>query len=196
MSDLTLDISTELSELGGKTKELKCNFPDCSEDIFSTYPALRKHLNKHYKPYHCTIPGCKNPQFGDKGGLDRHTREVHGSKRHYCPITSCKRHRTGFPRKYNLFEHQKRCHPSQSPNPLPSALRPSRDQTPSRNESMEDVQKLDDEVSSPELSVTGGLSTAGGGKVQAKLRALLALRAEIDRDIETLKKTVDILDES
>ena len=61
---------------------------------------------------------------------------------------------------------------------------------------MEDFQKSDEEGSSPEAEVTGDLTTAGGGKMQDKLRALLALRAEIDRDIDTLRRTVDILDES
>ncbi|PMD32933.1 hypothetical protein L207DRAFT_173614 [Hyaloscypha variabilis F] len=191
MSDPTLEIPTGTFALGGETKELKCTFPNCSEDTFST-----KHLNKHYKRFHCSIPDCKTPNFGDKGGLDRHTREVHGSKRHYCPITSCKRHRTGFPRKYNLFEHQKRCHPSQSPNPLPSVLRTSGDQTSYRSESMEDVRMSDEEGASPEVSVACELSAGGSGRVQEKLKALFALRAEIDRDIETLKRTVDILDES
>jgi len=194
MSDPTLDISTALPDLGRKTTELKCTFPNCSDDVFSTYSAFQKHLNRHTKPYHCSVPDCKTPQFGDKGGLDRHRREVHGPNRHYCPIVTCKRHRTGFPRKYNLFEHQKRCHP-QSPTISLSTRRPPREQSPSQFESMEDVRKSDEEVTSPELEVTGDLST-GGGKVQEKLRALLALRAEIDRDIETLRMTVDILDES
>lgn len=77
---------------------------------------FRKHESKHGKPYICHIPNCKHTRFGDKGGLDRHNREVHGSQTYYCPITSCKRHIRGFPRKYNLFEHQKRCHTQQSPN--------------------------------------------------------------------------------
>ena len=54
----------------------------------------------------------------------------------------------------------------------------------------------DEEGASPEVSATCELSAGGSGKVQEKLKALFALRAEIDRDIETLKRTVDILDES
>jgi hypothetical protein len=44
---------------------------------------------------------------------DRHKREVHEpTKLRCCPVVTCKRHTKGFPRKYNLFEHMKRCHPN------------------------------------------------------------------------------------
>jgi hypothetical protein len=119
----------------GYRPELRCSVLECSQDRkFSSESALRsahspsttnlmpalthfsKHEAKHSKPYICQVLNCKHTRFGDKGGLGRHNREVHGSQTHCCPITSCNRHVRGFPRKYNLFEHQKRCHSSQSPN--------------------------------------------------------------------------------
>jgi hypothetical protein len=125
----------ESGNTAGYRPELRCSVPQCSQDRkFSSESALRsvhsppttnlmpalthfrKHEAKHSKPYICQVPNCKHTRFGDKSGLDRHNREVHGSQTHFCPITSCKRHVRGFPRKYNLFEHQKRCHSSQSPN--------------------------------------------------------------------------------
>jgi len=33
----------------------------------------------------------------------------------FCPMASCKRQQKGFPRKYNLFGHMKRCHPNVNP---------------------------------------------------------------------------------
>jgi hypothetical protein len=45
-----------------------------------------------------------------KGSLQLHEREVHGAKAFICPITSCKRNKLGFPRKYNLLDHQKIYH--------------------------------------------------------------------------------------
>jgi hypothetical protein len=42
----------------------------------------------------------------------------------------------------------------------------------------------------------GDVPAAGSRRLHEKIRALEALRVEIDRDIETLKKTVDILEAS
>jgi hypothetical protein len=157
---------------------------------------VRKHEGKHNKPYTCNVLGCKHPRFGDKGGLDRHKREVHGDKRHCCPVPSCKRHIKGFPRKYNLFEHQKRCHPGQSPNSALAVIRTSAARINLEGEGMEEVQVQDEEASSPEMTITSDLTITGSGKVQEKLRDLLALRAEIDLDIEALKRALNILEGS
>lgn len=53
-----------------------------------------------------------------------------------------------------------------------------------------------DEISSPEVTSTGDVSAARSGRLHEKLRGLLALRAELDKDIEALKRTVDILDDA
>jgi hypothetical protein len=58
---------------------------------------------------------------------------------------------------------------------------------------MEEVQVQDEEASSPEMTNTSDLIVTGSGKLQEKLRELLALRADIDLDIEALKRAVNIL---
>jgi hypothetical protein len=61
---------------------------------------------------------------------------------------------------------------------------------------MEGVQVQDEETSSPEMTITGDLVVTGSGKLLEKLRELLALRAEIDLDIEVLKRAANILEGS
>lgn len=74
-------------------------------------------MDRHTRPYRCDRPGCEAPAFGDIGGLFRHQREVHKSREgdrpfteHFCPDGSCERHTRGFPRRWNLLEHQRRIH--------------------------------------------------------------------------------------
>jgi len=61
---------------------------------------------------------------------------------------------------------------------------------------MEEVQVQDEEASSPEMTITSDLIVTGSGKLLEKLRELLALRAEIDLDIEVLKRAANILEGS
>jgi hypothetical protein len=61
---------------------------------------------------------------------------------------------------------------------------------------MEEVQVQDEEASPPEMTITSDLIVTGSGKLQEKLRELLALRAEIDSDIEALKRAANILEGS
>ncbi|CAG8981773.1 hypothetical protein HYALB_00004715 [Hymenoscyphus albidus] len=172
----------ETTELCDSETKLQCGVPSCSEEReFSTEPQLQKQCKKYSKPHVCSVQGCKHPQFGDKGGLDRHTREVHGSKTYCCLITTCKRHTRGFPRNYNLFDHQQRCHSGQSPRPMLSSL--------VRNASAEDAQDGIKALISSKLTI-------GGGRLQEELERLCPLRMEIDSDIEALKRTVDIMGES
>ncbi|KAH7330054.1 hypothetical protein BKA65DRAFT_480217 [Rhexocercosporidium sp. MPI-PUGE-AT-0058] len=194
----------ESGNTAGYRPELRCSVPECSQDrkfpsesalrsvyspttnLMSALTHFRKHEAKHSKPYICQVPNCTHTRFGDKGGLDRHNREVHGSRTHCCPITSCKRHVRGFPRKYNLFEHQKRCHSSQSLNLAPPSI--LRQQNHSSN-SMRGQQESYEGGSSSEM-VTGG-----GGRLREKLENLYKMRAEIEVDIEALKRSLDLLGE-
>jgi hypothetical protein len=194
----------------GYRPELRCSVPECSQDrkfpsesalrsvhsppTTNLIPALtlfRKHEAKHSKPYICQVPNCKHTRFGDKGGLDRHNREVHGSQTHCCPITSCKRHVRGFPRKYNLFEHQKRCHSSQSPNLAPLSILRQQNHT---SDSMKGQQESYEGGSSSEM-VTGG-----GGRLREKLENLYKMQAEIEAEIEVdikaVKRSLDLLGEN
>ena len=78
---------------------------------------VRKHMDKHERPYVCDEPECENIRgFTYSGGLLRHQREVHrqhgGPKAScMCPYPDCKRHvGVGFSRKENLAEHLRRVH--------------------------------------------------------------------------------------
>lgn len=86
------------------------------EQILLTY-SVRKHMDKHTRPYTCEEPGCENIRgFTYSGGLHRHQREVHrqhgGPKaRCMCPHLDCKRSTgLGFSRRENLLEHLRRVH--------------------------------------------------------------------------------------
>lgn len=74
-------------------------------------------MDKHERPYVCTVPGCEKVQgFTYSGGLLRHEREVHrkhgGPKNAlFCPHPTCKRSGgKGFSRLENLQEHLRRVH--------------------------------------------------------------------------------------
>jgi hypothetical protein len=144
------------------------------------------------KPYVCQVPGCKHPNFGDKGGLDRHKREVHGSKTYYCPITLCKRHTKGFARKYNLFEHQKRCHSGQSPITTQPLTQRSQNHVSFDCEGTEGGLCSDGEALSPEMTINKDAVMANGGRLREELERLYTLRVELDSDIAALKRTLHI----
>ncbi|KAM3075380.1 hypothetical protein ACMFMF_006055 [Clarireedia jacksonii] len=108
---------------------LKCTFPACPrQEPFPNRSTLqyelsplseldqvidlspRKHIDRHTRPFTCNNEDCAHLKFADKGGLSRHQREVHGSMTYSCPVTTCRRHKRGFPRKWNLQEHQRKLH--------------------------------------------------------------------------------------
>lgn len=67
-------------------------------------------MDKHTRPYKCTISGCTVKDFSNFGDLRRHRREVHSSPSFNCPVVTCNRHRRGFGRRDNLTQHLKRTH--------------------------------------------------------------------------------------
>ncbi|KAE9373000.1 hypothetical protein N431DRAFT_337096 [Stipitochalara longipes BDJ] len=192
----SIDFTDGLAGTGefNSRRSLKCRLSDCKEDQeFSTEVALRKHEDKHNRPYVCTVLGCKHPRFGDKGGLDRHAREVHGNATHYCPIPSCKRHTRGFPRKYNLFEHQKRCHPGQSPSTTSALVCTSHTQVMKVGEEIYTSDEEDGEVSTLGTMHTEGVARGGNEILYEKLRRLKKERAEIDRNIRAVERVLDLI---
>lgn len=54
----------------------------------------------------CNQTSCNGRTFADKGGLQRHERELHGSEYYTCPVLTCKRNKKGFARQHNLIVHQ------------------------------------------------------------------------------------------
>lgn len=71
-------------------------------------------MDKHRRPYICTISSCSGVDFGDKAGLRRHEPEKHGNIKHPCPNTTCRRHVKGFSRKRNRDLRLKSCHKTPS----------------------------------------------------------------------------------
>lgn len=69
------------------------------------------------KPYRCKNLDCAKHQFSSTACLLRHEREAHGlhghgDKPYACLFQDCDRHfpGNGFPRRWNLYDHMKRCH--------------------------------------------------------------------------------------
>lgn len=114
----------------------------------------------------CSEPPCNNRTFSDQTCLTRHLREKHGSDKYYCPISTCNRHRRGFPRRFNLLAHKRRCHPDQA-SPLSDLLRDS--------------------------PRPGADSSRGENRLWAKLNELKELRREIDEEIGTLEEAARIM---
>ena len=84
---------------------------------YSLLSECRRHMAKHTRPFACTEKACTVKPFGDKAGLLRHRREVHGTQGHVrlsqaynCPNPTCKRNRRGFARRSNMIEHCRRVH--------------------------------------------------------------------------------------
>ncbi|KAK7737877.1 hypothetical protein SLS53_006255 [Cytospora paraplurivora] len=101
-----------------------CTWTDCKEPDrkFRRKCEWSKHMDKHERPYVCTVAGCEKIQgFTYSGGLLRHEREVHGKhggpkKRLLCPHENCKRSSgKGFSRQENLAEHLRRVHTGPGP---------------------------------------------------------------------------------
>ncbi|KAE8447940.1 hypothetical protein EG329_010012 [Mollisiaceae sp. DMI_Dod_QoI] len=174
----------------------KCPIPDCPNDgDFQTKSSLEKHIEKkHTKPYHCNVLNCKHPQFGDKAGLDRHNREVHSSQSFPCPIVSCKRHTKPFHRRYNVFDHLKRCHPQT--NRTRAVLLPT--PTMVHRQGSKDRSRIVDEPASPESAISGeGVEVRTQSQlVRQRLDELRATRAVLDDDIQALERTVEIMENS
>ena len=140
-----------------------------------------KHQEKHSKPYICQIPNCKHLRFRDKGGLDRHKREVHGSQTYSYPNVSCKRYTKGFPRKYNLFKHQKRYYPTAS-----ASIQRSLNRTHFNGVLPGELGRGNEEPSSPEMTITGDVARFGSRKLQERLERLCTLRVEFKNNITKL----------
>ncbi|KAN0091780.1 hypothetical protein V8E51_017627 [Hyaloscypha variabilis] len=85
-----------------------CKWTGCSAKAFTRRSDLRKHWERHTKPYICQELGCNAITFGDKASLRRHETEKHAkhdAKRYLCPVESCPRASKGFPRKRNRDAH-------------------------------------------------------------------------------------------
>jgi hypothetical protein len=68
------------------------------------------------------------------------------------------------------------------------------------DEGTEDAGSRDEETSSPEMTAPGDMAISSGGrlqeKMQEKLKGLYSLRADIDRDIEAMKRSIELFEDS
>lgn len=67
-------------------------------------------MNKHTRPFACSLADCKEKRFASSGDLARHHREVHSPPTFRCNVVSCTRYKRGFGRQYNLTLHIRRVH--------------------------------------------------------------------------------------
>lgn len=163
-----------------------------------------KHQRTHSRPYACKHSSCNYRRFGDKAGLTRHLREVHGTEVHYCPFVSCNRHTRGFPRKYNLFQHQKRCHGDQSIRWHGKVSNSSSIETPGHGDALTEPEQSSSGVCQDSETDTQSTVEEWGSKgedlIKKKLQALKARRAEtireFDRDIAALEYALSIMEEN
>jgi hypothetical protein len=163
---------------------------------------------KRGRLHDCPESSCNHRQFSDKAGLKRHLREFHGSGVYYCPYASCKRHSRGFPRKYNLLQHQKRCHgniletlPEES-TPQSSSVRLleySNSLMKPRDLLEERFNSSDNQLGIGSLS-QWGQDLKGEDRIWKKIQELRSIRAEInqeiDRDMETLEGALGLMSDS
>ena len=135
------------------------------------------------KPYIYVVTGCKHPRFSDKGGLDRHKREVHTLMIYYSPLLQ-----------YNLFEHQRRCH-GQSSNRALIMIQTSQEGTHFYYGASEEGQCGGEAGSSLGTTVTGDEASSSGGKLQERLKILEELRTEIESDISARTGVLSLIEE-
>lgn len=97
----------------GDGKELICE--TCKKTL-KTNSELKKHRQRHSKPYRCEVRGCtRQGGFSTTNDLDRHKRSRHpelvtAGNRYQCSLGSCKAKEKLWPRADNFRAHLKRCH--------------------------------------------------------------------------------------
>jgi hypothetical protein len=156
----------------------------------SLTPAGRRSKSKD-SVYRCQVQNCPHPLFKDKAGLTRHIREVHQAKdihqRFTCPVKSCKRHLKGFARKYNLSDHLRRCHSGDM------------ERSNSRPSTLDVIDPITDERRSSiptghEIQATS--VTSMGESLTRSLIRLRSSREELEKDIQAIERTLNIMEES
>lgn len=77
---------------------------------------IRKHEQKHTKPYHCEVPDCSRTEgFSTPNDVERHVRSCHpefGTRGKYykCTVANCRSKDKKWPRADNFRQHLKRVH--------------------------------------------------------------------------------------
>lgn len=168
-------------------------------------------MDRHTRPYRCDMPACDAPAFGDAGGLFRHQREVHKSRdgdrpitEYLCPDRRCERNTRGFPRRWNLLEHQRRIHGiSRDGNDDSRVLKRVKGARPVGSRPMSPVSPgaEDQRLSLSSSSWSKISDDATASSLRAKLQELEARKTKLDdehsklgKDIEALKHTLRLLE--
>ncbi|KAI1941790.1 hypothetical protein LOZ66_001271 [Ophidiomyces ophidiicola] len=94
-----------------------CEISEC-DWVGKTRSELKKHTDRHEKPYKCDISGCKRSQgFATPNDLDRHRKSVHGilpthgtDKVFRCFVRNCSKALKVWPRADNFRQHLTRVH--------------------------------------------------------------------------------------
>ncbi|KAI3326213.1 hypothetical protein HD806DRAFT_552516 [Xylariaceae sp. AK1471] len=93
---------------------MKCE--QCQKPV-RTKSELKKHNQRHTKPFKCDVEECPRREqgFSTTNDLDRHKRSVHPTSqalgnRYRCPIGACKNKDKIWPRADNFKAHLKRVH--------------------------------------------------------------------------------------
>ncbi|GAP89560.1 putative C2H2 type zinc finger domain-containing protein [Rosellinia necatrix] len=96
-----------------ETTNFKCD--TCHQPV-KTKSELKKHDQRHKKPFKCKIEGCpREDGFSTPNDLDRHMRSLHpdtktAGHRYRCQIDACKSKEKIWPRADNFKAHLKRVH--------------------------------------------------------------------------------------
>ncbi|KAK9782522.1 hypothetical protein AB5N19_09100 [Seiridium cardinale] len=97
-------------------KELICE--TCNK-VLKTNSELKKHQQRHTKPYVCDLPNCNRVGgFSTSNDLDRHKRSIHpgefaNGNRYRCTFGGCRNKDKVWPRADNFRAHIKRVHRQQ-----------------------------------------------------------------------------------
>jgi hypothetical protein len=84
---------------------LSCTEPSCQNLTFSKKDEWTKHMNKHNRPFKCTVAGCAK-SFARNACRQRHLDSVHNHKAKFlCSVPECQHSRIGFARKDHLKQH-------------------------------------------------------------------------------------------
>lgn len=187
------------------TPPFTCSWTGCTDKSFARKSELKKHWEKHTKPYVCEELECNSLAFGDKAGLHRHETEKHGkhnARRYLCPVQLCPRASKGFPRKRNRDVHLNTRHQIQSAvgsgvfaGGIASATPES---TQSRRESLNSkwqVEGGDGYVTGDVIGLTAKLMQLEKEKeeLEGEMKELSIRHTRKVEDIQALKRTMQLV---
>ena len=156
-------------------------------------------MAKHTRPFVCTEEACTVKPFGDRAGLLRHCREVHGrrgqdklSQGHRCPNLICKRHRRGFARRSNMIEHCRRIHEMNVDKEIESPEHRS----PNISADLVGIESLTDDAEDTEQQIIydynqgdGDNNAAAARGLQSRLDEIQTQKEDAMRDLDSQKNT-------